>query len=265
MISKKIHYCWFGGNPLDAKAINCIESWKKFFPDYEIIQWDESNFDVTQVDFMEKAYRNKKWAFVSDVARLLIVYENGGMYFDTDVEVVHSYDDILNVSGKAFMGMESEGMVNTGLGFGAEKSHPFLKKCLEVYKQLDYEEYKDHISDIACPILTTRLLESAGFIKEDRIQSVEEVDIYPTTYFAPMDYQTGKIKLTDKTHSIHWYNASWQDESTKKEQEKLRKLKAVVGNTLAETLYGIVFCIKREGVLGYIVHRIKKLFVRKAK
>lgn len=265
MINKVIHYCWFGGKPLDDKAKKCLESWQLFFPDYQIIQWNESNFDITRVDFMEKAYKNKKWAFVSDVARLLIVYEHGGIYFDTDVEVIRSYDDILDCDTKAFFGIENDGYVNSGLGFGAEKSHPFLKMLIEVYEELDFELYKDHISDVACPLITTTLLEKVGFIKENRRQSVNGIEIYPTAFFAPMDYQTGKVKKTAMTHSIHWYNASWQDEVVKHEQECLRRFNAIFGVKLAEPMYGILSCIKNEGIFYYMKHRIMKLFGRKVK
>lgn len=265
MISKKNHYCWFGNNPLDEKAIQCLASWKKYFPNYEIIQWNENNFDISQVEFMKDAYEAQKWAFVSDVARLIIVYEYGGIYFDTDVEVVHSYDDIINEATKAFMGIEGDGLVNTGLGFGAEKGHPFLKKHIEYYKQLKYAEYKSHISDIACPILTTKLLMDSDFVVEDSRQMIEEIDIYPTAYFAPMDYQTGKLNRTDVTHSVHWYNASWQDEAVRREQEKLRKLSSILGVRLAENLYGIINCMKREGLFRYVVNRVGRFLSRKVK
>lgn len=265
MIPKIIHYCWFGGNCLDEKAEKCLQSWRKFFPDYEIIQWNESNFDVTKIDFMEKAYRNKEWAFVSDVARLMVVYEHGGIYFDTDVEVIRSYDDILSENPKAFMGIDNNGLVNTGLGFGAEKKHPILKKHIELYKRISFEEYSDHLSDIACPILTTSLLQPLGLLKENKKQFIADIEIFPTSYFAPIDYRTGKIKITDKTRSIHWYNASWQDSKTKKEQEQLRKLSAIFGVRLGETLYGTMSCVKREGAFHYVIHRIRKRFGRKAK
>ena len=264
MINKKIHYCWFGRNPLDEKATRCLESWKKFFPDYEIIQWNEDNFDISKIPFMKQAYQNKKYAFVSDVARLLVVYEHGGIYFDTDVEVIRTYDDIICDSTKAFMGIEGNGLVNTGLGFGAEKGHMFLKKHIELYKQLDFEEYRDHISDIACPILTTMLLDESGFIQNKK-QVHEGIDIYPSQYFAPMDYQTGKLVKTSRTHSIHWYNASWQDENTRKEQEKLRKLSSRLGTKLAEPIYGILTCMRQEGIFCYMIRRIGKMFDRKVK
>ncbi len=263
MINKIIHYCWFGGNPLDSTAIKCLESWKKHFPDYEIIQWNEDNFDVNQMDFMAKAYEDKKWAFVSDVARLIIVYEHGGLYFDTDVEVIKSYDDILEENVSAFLGLENGCVVNSGLGYGAEKNHPFLKRLIEEYEKIDYIQYRDHVSDIACPIITTDLLMQEGFIKEDRKQTVSGVSIYPSSYFSPLDYHTGEIRIKEETHSIHWYSASWQDEYIKKEQEKMRKLRAIFGVKIAETIYGVISCMKKEGLINYIKKRVKRIVFRK--
>ena len=265
MIPKKIHYCWFGRGEKPKLAKKCIESWKIFFPGYKIIQWNEKNFDITKIDFMKKAYEDKKWAFVSDVVRALVVYEYGGLYFDADVEIVHSYMDILTDDVEAFLGFENDGYVNSGLGFGAVKGHPFFKKLIEEYEKLDYEQYKGRISDVACPIITTNLLMQEGLIKEDRKQIVSGVTIYPTSYFAPRNYRTGKIKKTDLMHSIHWYNASWQDENKKQEQERLRKLSSIVGIKTAEILYGITSCIKNEGLNQYIKKRIGKLFFRKRK
>ena len=264
MINKKIHYCWFGGNPLDERAIQCLRSWKKFFPDYEIIRWDESNFDISRVDFMYKAYKSQKWAFVSDVARLLILYDHGGIYFDVDVEVIRSYDDILNEETKAFIGMECDGYVSTGLGFGAEQFHPFLKKNIEIYEQINFDDFKTHLSDIACPILTTTLLEKNGFIKENRKQYIEGFEIYPSKYFAPMNYKTGKLKVFEQTHSIHWYSASWQDDNIKQAQEYLRKLSSIFGVRIADQLYGITTRLQQEGICKYLTNRIKKL-IRKVK
>lgn len=137
MISKVIHYCWFGGNPLPASAIKCINSWKKYFPGYEIKEWNESNFDVNFIPFTQEAYAAKKYAFVSDVARFWILEKEGGLYFDTDVEVIKGFDDIL--SEGAFLGVEIPSQdgavpqVNPGLGLGAERGNAVIKSVLEYY------------------------------------------------------------------------------------------------------------------------------------
>ena len=131
MIPKIIHYCWFGGESLPESAIKCINSWKKFCPDYEIIRWDESNYDVTKNVYMKEAYEAKKWGFVPDYARLDIVYNYGGIYMDTDVELLKPLDDLLGCN--AYMGVEKPGIVALGLGFGAEKGNSVIGDLLEEY------------------------------------------------------------------------------------------------------------------------------------
>ena len=124
-IPKIIHYCWFGGKPLPKSAIKCINSWKKFFPDYEIKEWNESNFDVNMIPYTKEAYAAKKYAFVSDFARFWVPHEYGGIYFDTDVEVIRPMDDI--IARGAYLGMENRTAINPGLGMAAPAGHPFYK------------------------------------------------------------------------------------------------------------------------------------------
>ena len=133
MISKKIHYCWFGGNPLPELALKCIESWRRFLPDYEIIEWNESNFDVYCCEYVQEAYEAKRWAFVSDYARFKILYENGGLYFDTDVEIIKPMDDLISKGG--FMGCEEETALSVapGLGLGVSPGLGLYKELLESY------------------------------------------------------------------------------------------------------------------------------------
>lgn len=259
MIPKIIHYCWFGGNPLDELSIKCIDSWKRYFPDYEIIQWNENNFDVSQMEFMKKAYKDKKWAFVSDVARLLVVYNYGGLYFDTDVEVISEYEDILCDDIDGFLGFEKTKAVSTGLGFGAMPNHPFIEKMINIYKDLDYDQYVNHLSEIACPILTTQLMGKYGYVAEDRQQKCCGFIIYPSDYFSPIDYMSGKLLITARTHSIHWYNASWNTEKTKKELAAAQKMRRIFGVKMGDMILGIVSCIKKEGLICYMFTRLIKL------
>lgn len=258
MIPKIIHYCWFGGKPLDELALKCIESWKKFFPDYEIIQWNEQNFDISQINFMEKAYKHEKWAFVSDVARLLVIYEMGGLYFDTDVEVISDYTDILLEDTKGFLGYEKTKAVSTGLGFGAIPKHPFIKELINFYNKIDFEQYTTRLPEIACPILTTRLMIERGYVLEDRKQECCNFVIYPSDYFSPIDYMTGKLLKTEHTHSIHWYNASWNTEENRKEHATAQKFRKIFGRKKGDVLYGIITCIKKESLVGYVSTRLKK-------
>ena len=151
MIPKKIHYCWFGRGELSAKAQKCIKSWKKYCPDYEIIEWNEGNFDVNQNAYTKKVYNEMKFAFLSDYARLKIVYEQGGIYLDLDVEIIKPFDDLLD--NKAFFGFENNDYVASGLGFGGEKGSTAVKSMLDEYDQL-LDGTKDVIG---CPALNTEI------------------------------------------------------------------------------------------------------------
>ena len=172
MIPKKIHYCWFGRNPLPESALKCIASWKKFFPDYEIIEWNEDNFDVNCIPYTRQAYEAKKYAFVSDYARFKILYEHGGVYFDTDVEVIRSMDDIIERG--AFLGFEINpnenrpyGAVNPGVGMGAESGMSLYKNILDYYSQLSFirPDGSYEMTDAVVNI-TTRELIKAGMKDE---------------------------------------------------------------------------------------------------
>lgn len=214
MIPKKIHYCWFGGNPKPDSVQKCINSWKRFCPDYEIIEWNESNFDIHCMPFVEQAIEAKKYAFASDVARLMVVYENGGLYFDTDVEVVRNFDDLLN--NKAFLGFENNEYVASGLGFGSEAGHTFFKEHIDAYKDEIFIREDGSFNMIGCPRVATKLLLEKGLIQNGQEQLVDNVRIYPTDYFNPFDSITGKLNKTNNTYSIHWYDASWSDISKSK-------------------------------------------------
>jgi len=259
MIPKKIHYCWFGGKPLDETAIKCINSWKVYFPDYEIIEWNENNFDVTQIHFMHDAYNDQKWAFVADVARLIIVYINGGIYFDTDVEVIKKYDDVLETVTHGFFGLEKSGHIATGLGFASVKENSVIKELIDIYKNLNYQEHKNDLSIVACPILTSKYFNSNNFNCVDGIYKHRGFSFYPSEYFSPIDYQTGILSITPNTHSIHWYTASWQDINEKRNTERSRKLRRIFGKKLGNCIDGVSSCIKTEGFLPYLKSRLLKI------
>ena len=252
MIPKTIHYCWFGGAPLDKKAQNCIESWRRFFPDYEIKCWNEENFDISQICFMQEAYEYKKWAFVSDVARLIVICQNGGLYFDTDVEVIKSYKDILEKSPHGFLGLEKTNYVNSGLGFAAEKDNLFLLELIEEYRKIQFSDYIHNLEQIACPIIMTKLMEKQGYKVINQYQSFRDFSVYPMEFFSPLDYSTGKLKITKQTHSIHWANASWNDEESRQMRSTMQFYNRMLGKTLGEIAYGIHSCIKREGLINYV-------------
>ena len=217
MIPKTIHYCWFGRNPLPDFAIKCIDSWKQFFPDYEIKEWNEDNFDVNIISYTSEAYRVKKYAFVSDYARFWIMYHYGGLYFDTDVEVVKSMNDIVERGG--FMGIEVDGkngnypQVAPGLGLGIEPKHPIYKAIIDYYQDLHYLDENGNPNYITVVKHNTKVLKDNGLRPTNELQQVGNIWIYPKDYFNPLDDLTGKLNKTDNTRTIHWYTRTWSDSS----------------------------------------------------
>ncbi len=212
MIPKKIHYCWFGGKPLNKLGRKCLKSWKKYFPDYEIIEWNESNFDLTCCPYAKEAYEAKKWAFVSDYVRYKILYEQGGIYFDTDVEVIKSFDDIL--SEGAFLGNESpypeqKIAINPGLGCATPAKLPFYREILEDYERSSFYNENGTVNLYNIVDRTTDLLKEKGLKNTSEVQKVAEITIYPAEYFCPINMDSGKMEKTKNTHSIHRYAASW--------------------------------------------------------
>lgn len=207
MIPKIIHYCWFGGNPLPEDAQKCIASWKKYLPGYEIKEWNESNFDVNCCPYVREAYQAKKYAFVSDYARFEVLYREGGLYFDTDVEVIRNMDHI--VAAGNFMAFEKS-LATKSQEEGFAPGLGLLHELLEFYQT------KEHfvVEDGTVVDYTTALLRKHGLVEEHRLQQVAGVTIYPVDYFCPMDSTTGIITLTDNTVSIHHYSCSWIDHNT---------------------------------------------------
>lgn len=220
MIPKVIHYCWFGNNPLPFEVKKCINSWKKICPDYEIKRWDETNFDVYQNDFIKSAYVSKAWAFVSDYARLKIVYDEGGIYLDTDVELKKSLDELRKNEG--FFAIQQEGhYCNTGLGFGAKKENEIVKTMLDLYDDLIYSE--ENKFSIACPYLNTKALEKYGYSYSDDVIVIHNNLVLPPRFMDPI--APGKNKenlLCNDTVSIHHYSASWMDDKTVRRRKIIR-------------------------------------------
>ena len=237
MISKTIHYCWFGRGELSAKAQKCIKSWKKYCPDYEIIEWNETNFDIHCMPFVEQAYEAKKYAFVSDVARLMVVYEYGGIYMDTDVEVIKPLDDLLE--NRAYMSFENNENINTGQGFGAEAGMPFLKEHIDVYRNWNFINDDGTYNQIGCPKVATDLFKTKGIFLDGSEQTVCDIHIYPAEYFNPYDSLTGKLTKTPNTYSIHWYDASWSDKSSKLLKIN-RAIRRIIGIETIEKLKKII-------------------------
>lgn len=235
MIPKKIHYCWFGGNPLPYDVKKCIESWRKYAPEYEIIEWNDNNFNVNSHPFMKAAYDAKAWAFVSDYARLKVIYDNGGIYFDTDVELLKNPDFLL--VNQCYIGVQQVGQFcTTGLGFGAIKSSPVVQKMLEKYDSLVFS--LENKKELACPYLNNSVIEEMGYQFSDEIWSNDYVTVYPCRYFDPIaPGKTKNLKGKD-TVSIHHYAASWMGNGSRIK----RKIFRLIGD---ENIHKIKIILKR--------------------
>lgn len=225
MIPKVIHYCWFGRGQMPGLAIKCIESWKKFLPDYELKLWNEDNFDLSMNPYAQEAYNLRKYAFVTDYVRLYALYHEGGIYMDTDVEVLQSLDKFLDLP--AFSGFESDGFVPTGIM--ASEKHGFWAK-----EQLGYYDNRHFILPDGSMDMTTntqtisRIMQSNGFELKNGYKIYKNcMHMFPYEYFSPLQY--GKIVLTPNTHCIHHFASSWNPD-----KRKLKKfiLKRILGGNL---------------------------------
>lgn len=212
MIPKVIHYCWFGHNPLPELALRCIASWKKYLPDYEIKEWNEGNFDVHSIPYISEAYDAKKYAFVSDYARFWILYHYGGVYFDTDVEIIRPLNEIIDRG--PFMGCESDGKaVAPGLGLACNPGLGFYQEMLDKYKSLHFKKEDGTLNLETVVSYTTEQLEKHGLQDISGIQQIDGIFIYPSEYFCPINITTKRLHITSNTYTIHHYAGSWVEKS----------------------------------------------------
>lgn len=223
MIPKKIHYCWFGRGEKPKLAKRCIASWHKYCPDYEIIEWNEDNFDINMNGYTKMCYEQKRYAFLSDFARLLIVAEHGGLYFDTDVELIKSPNELLK--NDSFFGFENSEYVNTGLGFGSIMHDDVVEAMLEEYASL----LDGTKGTIGCPKLNTKALVKFGLVQNGMTQNVQNAVIYPAQVFNPYDSVTGRLNKSDQTISIHWYAATWMSKRQKIRSMLTKPLHRILG------------------------------------
>ena len=207
MIPKIIHYCWFGGKEKPKCVLKMINSWKKHCPDYEIKEWNELNFDISINQYCKEAYQSGKWAFVSDVARLYALHTEGGIYLDTDVELIKPLDEFLNQ--KAFAGFEGTEWVGTNI-IGAEIGNEMIEEFFSLYNDITFINYDGTLNTTTnVERLTALLEENYRLIKNGNTQDLDSIRIFSTDYFCPYDYINGELKCTSNTHSIHWYSQSW--------------------------------------------------------
>ena len=231
MIPKVIHYCWFGRKPLPASALKCIDSWRCFFPDYEIKEWNEDNFNIDIILFTRQAYDAGKYAFVSDYVRFWVLYNYGGIYFDTDVEVIRPMDDI--VARGPFMGREAGAYLSKmfpsaptglavapGLGMGTEAGTPIFKDFMDLYDRQTFTNEDGSFNTKTIVYYASEILLRHGLNGNDQEpQQVAGVWVYPADYFCPMDHTKGNyLRITDNTRSIHRYDATWVSQTVLRRQ-----------------------------------------------
>ena len=207
MIPKIIHYCWFGRGEKPELAKKCIASWRELCPDFEIREWNEDNCDYFAVPFMAEAYAAGKYAFAADVMRLLVLEQYGGVYFDTDVEVVRDISPLMNDEG--FIGFENDMYVNSGQVIASVPHHPVVQAMIEEYKKMHFTNKDGTMNAVGCPRLNTDVMERFGLVRNGQEQIAAGFHVYPADFFNPVDSTTGKLTKTENTYSIHWYSMSW--------------------------------------------------------
>lgn len=223
----------------------CIESWKKFCPDYDIVEWNESNYDFSKCIYMKQAYDAKMWGFVPDYARLDIIYREGGIYLDTDVEVIRNLDELLLC--RAFMGFENKASVAPGLGFGAESGNEIIKRMRDMYEGCSFYQSDHTFNLIASPVYATEVLKSYGLKTNGKRQCIQDIDIFSAEYFAPLCYTDNRLKITPNTYSIHWYHASWYTPEQREQARRRQQINRIFGKQIGRIVNSGLYAIHRAG------------------
>ena len=229
---KMIHYCWFGKKSLPEEANRYIQSWKKYLPDFEIIEWNEDNFDINSNTYVKEAYEQKKYAFVSDYVRLYALYNYGGIYMDTDVEIIKPLDKFLE--DNAFIGFENQNSLGTGI-IGSYKKNPLIKEFLNYYENRKFIKDDGSLDTKTNVRIITDIMQKKGCALDNRKQKVEGITIYPKPIFSPLEWNNNKTTFTKDTHAIHHFAGTWHSEKEKKRKNSFiwRKLGPQIG-----------FCVK---------------------
>lgn len=257
MIPKKIHYMWFGGNPLPESTKKYIESWKKFCPDYEIKQWDETNFDVHSCKYVEEAYNAKKWAFVVDYVRFYVLYNEGGIYVETDTEIIRNID-ILRTHN-AFFGRAGEDMTLPIIGF--VKGAQIGKDMMEIYEKNSFLKADGSYNYKTVNQNLFELLRDSYALDVNETQDIQvlkdDITVYPERYLYSCDSATGMITLNPDLFVIHYADASWLDEENKDSLLLRRKLVKILGIKMGSLTEAFITYIKREGLFSAVKRTIK--------
>jgi len=212
-IPKLIHYCWFGRKPLPYDYKVWIKTWKKFCPDYEMIEWNEDNYDLSKSTYAMEAYERGMWAFVSDYVCLDVVYDYGGVYMDTDVEMIKSIEPLRHQI--AFCGFQDEMSVALGLGFGSVKNNPIIREMRDDYDSINFILPSGRENLTSCAVYQTRVLSAHGMKMNGRFQKLEHINVYPKVFFSPMNHYNRKIEINENSFLIHHWSGSWFEQKMK--------------------------------------------------
>lgn len=252
-ISRIIHYCWVGGAPKPQSVLSCIESWKRCCPDYQIREWNETNYDFTKNEYMKQAYEAKKWGFVPDYARLDIIYQHGGIYLDTDVEAIRSFDSLLD--DEAFLGFENTGngqyLIACGLGFGAVAGNEVIRMLRDSYEGRSFLNADGSINQTAAPVYSTQDLIGLGLVLENRDQQLPGVKIYASDVLCPKEFTSGQLCCTERTVSIHHYDSSWWSDEKKYARRIALKLNAFLPGNLSRRIGKGIALVRYHGISGF--------------
>lgn len=266
MENNTIHYIWLGKNEKPDIVKDCIKSWKEFFPDWKIVEWNEDNLNIDSIIYCKEAYDKKKYAFVSDYFRFLILYKYGGLYFDTDVKVIKNFSDLI-IENDLFFGFEDVKKVSPGLVlYSKNRKERLFKEILDIYIK---EKFILENGDLNLKTVVTRfteLLQKYGLQLNNKKQKIKNMTIFPTEYFCPLNYNTGRMCITDKTYAIHLYNGSWLNLEEKKEQEIYRYYynkysNKYLGDIIIRNIVRIISIYKVTGLTG-VFNRIKKKILK---
>ena len=240
-IQKIIHYCWFGKGKKSKLMKKCMKTWSKYFPDYKIIEWNEENFDINQNEYVKEAYKNKKYAFVSDYARLYALYNYGGIYFDTDIEVMKEFDDIIN--DRDIYAFEKKDLIMTGVMIARKKSR-IIEKFIKVYDNLKFLNEDGTFNLVPNTYRLTEILKEYGLICNNKKQTLENnvADIYPIEYFCAYDMDNSHFIPTENTYTIHHYDGSW----VSGKQKILKRFKRILAMILGIKLYDKIRKLKNN-------------------
>ena len=259
MIPKVIHYCWFGGKEKPESVIKCIDSWKEFCPDYEIKEWNENNFDINANDYVKEAYQNSFWAFVSDYARFSILYKYGGLYFDTDVELIDTIDDLVEEGPFFARERKDKLVVATGLGMGALPGMDVYKEVLDYYDSIHfvYEDGTFNKKTVVDHVTKVLIKNPNEYKNTDSVFKIQDISIYPKDYFCPIDYLTGDWEFTENTRGIHHYDSTWLSESEKEINRKVREVNKMYGYKISlvyKLLLETGYVFKEDGLRASLHH-----------